>query len=191
VTERSLRRVGTTSMTLFAFVWAVAGTGAYPALRPVILGAAVLIAVLILAPTWFLRRRDDTLTRRLPSGWWRNFQIVGGVQFAAIALVVFLAIWADAAPLIPSGVALVVGLHFLPLRSLFRDPIWLAPAAGLIVVAVTGATLYFVSGPAAGIVAATLGSAMVLFAVAALVAFLPAHPRVAAAQRVGRAGGGP
>jgi len=48
-----------------------------------------------------------------------------------------------------------------------------------------------VSGPAAGIVAATLGSAMVLFAVAALVAFLPAHPRVAAAQRVGRAGGGP
>jgi len=54
-----------------------------------------------------------------------------------------------------------------------------------------GATLYFVSGPAAGIVAATLGSAMVLFAVAALVAFLPAHPRVAAAQRVGRAGGGP
>lgn len=180
VSERSLRLIGCTSMSFFALMWAIAGSGTYPALRSEILGGAVMIALLILIPTWLLRRSDDPHTRQLPDRWWRNFQIVGGTQFAAISLITLVAVWTGTTPLIPPLVALVVGIHFVPLRYIFRDPTWRVAAVGLILVAVTGVALFYTVSAKECITTVTFGSSAVLSAVSVLVAFMPLRVRESA-----------
>lgn len=164
-------------MSAFALVWAMAGSGALPGLRPTIVIGAVVLTLLIVVPTWLTRSKEVARLRRMPAHWWRDFQIAGGSQLPAIALVVIGAIWAGVPPLIPALVSLVVGAHFVPMRCILRDSIYVITAVGLAFVAAAGALVYVSAGAEASILVATLGSAGVLWVTAGAVALRPTRIR--------------
>ncbi len=160
-------------MALFALAWAIAGSGVLAPVRPVVLTVAVAITSVVLIVTWKLRPTQDAQIRQLRDHWWRDFQIVGAAQVPAIALVIAGGIWAGAPALIPAAVALVVAVHFIPLRHIFRTPMYSATAGGLGFVAVVGLASFWFLGPETSVAVATLGSAVVLWGTAALIAFSP------------------
>lgn len=71
---------------------------------------------------------------------------------------------------IPAGVALVVGLHFFPLASLFRVPLYYVTGAALCVVAVSTpiAALSLGASTAVWQVVSGLGAAAILWATSAV-----------------------
>jgi hypothetical protein len=122
---------------LWGMVAASGAGGAAGALRV----AAVVLAVLVVAGSVALARRNPARGRDLPDGWHRRVGLVNAGQFVVIALVVVACLLADAPELVPPLVCLVVGLHFVPLARDFAQPEYRATALGLCAAAVAGRVL--------------------------------------------------
>ncbi|MFK0046051.1 hypothetical protein ACIQU4_18435 [Streptomyces sp. NPDC090741] len=76
----------------------------------------------------------------------RRFNQINALQWLVIAAVVAGCTSAGAQALIPSLVAVAVGLHFLPLAATFEQPRLKLPAALLVAVRAAGAVISWADG---------------------------------------------
>jgi hypothetical protein len=157
--DEGLRTRGVIILSVFAVVWtAVAASGLST------------VALVVLA-----RRSasDPALARvrRLPTWWSRGVAAVNIGQLVVIAAVAIGLAHAGQAAYIPAAVAVVVGLHFLPLAAAFDQPQYRTTALLLVVVGAAGAGLVL-AGAEDVVVQAAVGyaSAVALWASAAHVA---------------------
>jgi hypothetical protein len=175
--DEGLRTRGVIILSVFAVVWtAVAASGlsetdaSAGAVPSVVLGVLVAVALVVLA-----RRSasDPALARvrRLPTWWSRGVAAVNIGQLVVIAAVAIGLAHAGQAAYIPAAVAVVVGLHFLPLAAAFDQPQYRTTALLLVVVGAAGAGLVL-AGAEDVVVQAAVGyaSAVALWASAAHVA---------------------
>ncbi len=175
--DEGLRVRGVWILSVFAVVWtAVAASGlsqtdaSAGALPSVVVGVVVAIAVVVTA-----RRavHDPALARvrRLPTWWSRGVAAVNVGQLVVIAAVAIGLTRADQAAYVPAAVAVVVGLHFVPLATAFDQRQYRATAALLVLVGAAGAALVL-AGADDVVVQAAVGyaSAVALWASAAHVA---------------------
>jgi len=174
------RATGAMVMALFGLLWAL-GCGAVPGGMPVPLlfaSSAVVTAVLVVAG---LRLRRASLTRGTRSSrrhaspanadrTRRRFRLVGILEGLGIGIVVLVCVRLGRPELIPSAVALVVGLHFLPLATLFRVPLYHATGAALCLVTVATPLVAAPMGAqtVAWQVVPGLGAAVILWATSAV-----------------------
>lgn len=175
--DEGLRARGVWVLTTFGLVWtAVAASGlsgtdaAAGALPSVVVGVLAAVAVVVAA-----RRsaHDPALARvrRLPGWWSRGVAAVNVGQLVVIAAVVVGLARAGLTSYVPAAVAVVVGLHFVPLATAFDQRQYRITALLLVLVGAAGAVLV-VAGAEDVVVQAAVGyaSAVVLWASAAHVA---------------------
>lgn len=151
-------------MTLFAFPWAATNVGVLGAgavYWSALAGFAVVSASLAVHSVRFepANRRERTI----PADWQRryNFALIGELVLIAIAVAVLILV--ALAPLVPAVVAVIVGVHFLPLAGAFDQPHYRVTAAGMTIAGVIGAVLFLTSDPALCGLVAGLGSAVTLW----------------------------
>ena len=168
VDDRHLRRSGAIYMSVFAFFWAV---GPPPidgaAARTVVLVSAVCLTALTVVLA--LRVRGGP-PRDLVSDWQRRYNRVVLVELGVIAIVVVALLVLGATEVIAPVVCLVVGLHFLPLATLFRQPAYRWTGVALTGVAALGLVLALTSGGDAGRTVVGFGAAAALWLTSATVA---------------------
>lgn len=168
-TSRSLRRRGALVLAPFALLWSMVAASGLPAGGAWAVRAAALVVTLALVGL-ALRSTADGRPERVrsqPEGWHRLVGLVNLGEVAAIVLVVVVCLVGDVPQLVPPLVALVVGVHFVPLARLFDQPEYRATAAGLVVAATAGLALLVVSNEASRTAAGGL-TALTLWATSAL-----------------------
>ena len=171
------KATGTMVMALFGLLWAVGCAGALAgALVPILLASGVAVTAILVAASLRLRRA----AAGRPSGGWagtsaahrvrRRFRLIGIVEGLGIGIVVFACARLGRPEFIPALVALVVGLHFFPLASLFRVPLYHGTGAALCVVAVATpiAALSLGASTAVWQMMPGLGAAAILWATSAV-----------------------
>ena len=137
------KATGAMVMALFGLLWVLGCAGALAgALVPILLASGVAVTAILVAASLRLWR----VAAGRPSGGWagtsashrvrRRFRLIGIVEGLGIGVVVFACARLGRPEFIPALVALVVGLHFFPLASLFRVSLYHATGAGLCLVAV-------------------------------------------------------
>jgi hypothetical protein len=125
-------------MSVFAVAWWLTGaTALRGAARPtgIVLGMALGMTFVILVGRYVKGSGE-------PAGYQRNanrFTVVNVIQVFAIVVVTLAANKLDAAAWIPGLIAVVVGVHFLPLAALFGWPEYRWTGALLILAGVVGA----------------------------------------------------
>ncbi|MGH3088897.1 MAG: hypothetical protein ACRDSJ_16465 [Rubrobacteraceae bacterium] len=160
-------------VSVFGFVWAAMGSSALPDGSLVVLAASVFVSLALISAAFYLRRASRFLPES-PQGamspaTWRRFQLVGVAQGMAIGAAVFVLVRLGRPEWIPAVVALIVGLHFFPLASIFRLPLYHASGALLCAVAALAPIPALVfDARAAWFVIPGLGCALVLWATGAV-----------------------
>jgi hypothetical protein len=97
------------------------------------------VVILVLAAVYCGHRPSDaTGSRGDPEPDWRSFTIVVAVEWIAIIVAVVVPRLLKRRDLIISLIALIVGLHFLPLVGVFSMREFYLPAAGMTVAALAG-----------------------------------------------------
>ncbi|MFB9311655.1 hypothetical protein [Nocardioides plantarum] len=175
--DEGLRVRGVMILSIFAVVWTVvaasglsetdASAGAIPT---VVVGVLVALALIVTAR----RKAHDPViarVRHLPTWWSRGVGAVNIGQVVVILAAVIGLSRADQTAYIPAAVAVVVGLHFLPLATAFDQPQYRTTALLLVLVGLAGAGLVL-AGAENVVVQAAVGyaSAVALWASAAHVA---------------------
>ncbi|MEU9063541.1 hypothetical protein AB0D13_32935 [Streptomyces sp. NPDC048430] len=164
---RTLRRRGTAVLSVFALVWAFAGASGLASSGAAL--AVEIIAVPATAAAFHLAYRKGAAPSprlvSLPADWARSVGIVNVVEIAAIFAVIAACNATGHPAFIPPAIALVVGLHFVPLARLYDQWQYKGTAALLSAVAVLGFAL-IAAGLSDGSVRAVvgLGSAVTLWA---------------------------
>lgn len=151
-------------MTLFAFPWAatnIGDLGGDAGYWSALAGFALITAALAVYSVRFRPavRRDRTI----PRDWQRRYNLALIGELVLIAIAVAVLILVDLAPLVPAVVAVIVGVHFLPLATAFDQPHYRATAAAMTVAGVIGAVLFLTADPVLCGVVAGLGSAVTLW----------------------------
>ncbi|MFI2777978.1 DUF7010 family protein [Streptomyces sp. ALB3] len=170
---RTLRRRGTVVLSVFALVWAFAGASGLASSGAAL--AVEVIAAPVTATVVFLAyRKGAAPSPRMvtpPANWARSVGIVNVAELAAIFAVIAASNASGRPELVPPAVALVVGLHFVPLARLYDQWQYKATAALLSAAAVLGFGLV-AAGLSDGSVRAVVGlaSAVTLWASACHVA---------------------
>ncbi|MBM7436859.1 hypothetical protein [Streptomyces sp. HB132] len=143
VLTRTLRRRGTVVLSVFALVWAFAGASGLAssgaALAVEILAVPVTAAAIVLA-----YRKGAAPSPRavnLPENWARSVGVVNVIELAAIFAVIAASNASGHPAFIPPAIALVVGLHFIPLARLYDQWQYKGTAALLSAAAVLGLAL--------------------------------------------------
>ncbi|MFI9050083.1 hypothetical protein [Streptomyces sp. NPDC053427] len=133
-------------LALFGLGWWLLGTSAFGGwVRPVavVAGCAATIG-LMLAARHFLPASEGA---PFPADRRRRFQQINGLQWLLIIVIGVVCGRAGVPVLIPPLVAVVVGLHFLPLAAVFEQPRLRIPAALLSVAGAAGMTVWAMNGP--------------------------------------------
>lgn len=162
-------------MSAFGFVWASTGSSALPGGSAFVLTADVVVSLALISAGLYLLRAARFMPElpegAMSSGVWRRFRIVGVVEGVAILAAVFVLGRAGRPEWIPAVVALIVGLHFFPLASIFRVRAYHATGFLLCAVFVVTVILATASGvEAVWLAMPGLGSAVVLWATGAFLA---------------------
>ncbi|MFI1186946.1 hypothetical protein [Streptomyces californicus] len=133
-------------LALFGLGWWLLATSAFGgAVRVVAVGAGCLVAVgLMLAARRLL---PASAGGPFPADRRRRFNQINGVQWLVIIVIAVVCSRAEAPVLIPPLVALVVGLHFLPLAAVFGQPRLRVPAALLVAAGLAGTAVWLADGP--------------------------------------------
>jgi hypothetical protein len=162
-------------MTFFGFIWFGWGLGVGGLRNPVGWIVLYVAAILLIIAGVRALRRGKRLMAALGadrSQYWKQrgsrFRIISLLEIIGCGLAVFLATHFHRPELVAPGIALVVGLHFLPLAGLFNFAGYYAVGVAIVACAVASALL--LHGNA--IVAATgigTGTVLWLTALAALV----------------------
>ncbi|MFJ6247453.1 MULTISPECIES: hypothetical protein [unclassified Streptomyces] len=130
---------------LFGLGWWLLATSASDGtarLVEVVIGCAIALA-LMLAARRFL---PSSAGGPFPTDRRRRFNQINGLQWLLIVLIAAVCARAGLPVLIPPLVAMVVGLHFLPLAAVFEQPRLRVPAALLIVAGASGTAVWFTNG---------------------------------------------
>ena len=150
-------RSGIVILNIFAFVWLAGAIGALD--LPLWL-TVLPIALSIGIGWWCLARVGDV--PQLPPGVARDIgRIVGlwsTIEGVLIAIAVIVLVRLGQPELIPPVIAVIVGLHFIPLAHALGVPLYYWTAAGLIVVGL-GALVV----PGSTLAIAGIGAAVVLY----------------------------
>jgi hypothetical protein len=143
--------------------WAFGGSGGLPssAVAPVLVVALVLTLVLARRA-----RALNTVPEPWPDSVSGSYRRIVASEVAAILVVVIAGSAAGLTTFVAPAVALVVGLHFLPLASTFSVPAYRITAVGVCGAGLAGVAIATRSGPTA-LAATGLGAAMTLWLTAA------------------------
>lgn len=168
--------LGILFMSAFGFVWAsMGGSSAFPESSFFVLAASAVVSLALISAAFRLWRASRSLPElpkgAMPSGTWRQFQVVGIAEGVAIGVAVFVLVGAGRPEWTPAVVALIVGIHFFPLASIFRVRIY--HITGLLLCAVFALTVILAAASGVGAVwfaVPGLGSASVLWATGAFLA---------------------
>lgn len=162
-------------ISAFGFVWASTGSSALPSGSSLVLTVSAVVSLALFSAAFYLWRASRFLPEltkdAMPAGTWRRFQIVGIAEGAAIGAAVFVLASVGRPEWTPAAVALIVGIHFFPLASLFRVRIY--HITGLLLCAVFALTVILAAASGAEVVwfaVPGLGSALVLWATGAVLA---------------------
>ncbi|MFF5481967.1 hypothetical protein ACFY5C_32245 [Streptomyces sp. NPDC012935] len=139
-------RSGVGFLALFGLGWWLLGSSAFDGLMRQILvvaGCAVTVG-LMLASRRFL---PPSAGGPFPAGRRRRFNQINGLQWLLIIAIAAVCRQAGVPELIPPLVAVVVGLHFLPLAAVFAQPQLRIPAALLIAAGAAGVIVWLTDGP--------------------------------------------
>ncbi|CAM3537638.1 hypothetical protein [Marinicrinis lubricantis] len=134
---------GVIFMALFGSIWAYTGTmGLQGWNTPWLLVAAAVIGLALIAGAIALIRASKALQHDLPqqaAGYRKRilfwFNVIFAAEGLAIAATVMACIAAERTDWIPIFIAIIVGIHFFPLASLFRVDIYHYTGALLCVLA--------------------------------------------------------
>ncbi|MER6572296.1 hypothetical protein ABT288_40530 [Streptomyces sp. NPDC001093] len=160
-------RAGLAFLTVFGLAWWLAGASAPGgSLLPV----AALACGAVAAGVW---RTGRGLRRPgggpLPDEVRRRFAGINVLQWTVISVVTAIAVMSGVPRLIPGLIALVVGLHFLPLAVLFRQPRFHLTGALMVAVGVAGCAVDLAARSAAAArTIVGIGAAVVLWGTACL-----------------------
>ncbi|MDW8803519.1 hypothetical protein P1P68_01505 [Streptomyces scabiei] len=174
-------------LALFGLGWWLLGSSAFDgAARPVLVVIGCVVAVgLMLAARRFL---PASAGGPFPADRRRRFNQINGLQWLLIIAIVAVCRQLGVPVLVPPLIAVVVGLHFLPLAVVFQQPRLRVPAALLVVSGAAGTTVWLLDGPDASVrLVVGLASALSLWATAA---WTVAGTASAAEQQAGHAGTG-
>lgn len=134
-----IRRQGIIILSVFAFIWAVAGWGNLSQAPLLAMFVSALVSLLvILQGVRYASQGHRRRERVLPRSWNRWVGVVNITQVALIAAAVFALVRTDHLIFLPPTIALIVGLHFFPLAPLFDQKQYLWTAAVLCLLAVAG-----------------------------------------------------
>lgn len=133
-------------LALFGLGWWLLATGAFGgAVQMVAVGAGCVVAVgLMLAARRIL---PASAGGPLPADRRRRFNQINGLQWLVIIVIAVVCSRAGVPVLIPPLIALVVGLHFLPLAAVFGQPRLRVPAALLVAAGLAGGAVWLAEGP--------------------------------------------
>ncbi|MBT3152315.1 hypothetical protein HTV45_15715 [Streptomyces sp. CHD11] len=168
---RQLRRRGTLVLAVFAMLWAFSGASGTGSATDVVPVTVEVAAVLVTVVAIYLGHREGAApsprTVSLPANWARGVGIVNGAEVLAILAVIAATVGTGHPRLVPSAVALVVGLHFFPLARLYDQRQYRWTGALLSAVAVAGFALTAAGLPGESLrIVVGLGCALVLWATA-------------------------
>jgi len=166
--SQDLRRRGALILSVFALVWAAAGTSGLTAPGRVVAGltvAAALVSVTVAALAFRFGGVDTAgRARRLPTMWLRDVGRINITQFIAIVAAAVIVSRLGAPALVPVVICLIVGLHFLPLGRYFGQPQYFWTGGLLIAVAVAGFVVFGLGWTVESVRALVgLGAAVVLW----------------------------
>ncbi|MGD6742210.1 hypothetical protein ACOKM3_10275 [Streptomyces sp. BH106] len=133
-------------LALFGLGWWLLATSAFGgAARPaaMVVGCAAAIALMLTAR----RRLPASAGGPFPADRRRRFLQINGLQWLLILAIAQVCARTGTAVLIPPLVAVVVGLHFLPLAAVFEQPRLRVPAALLTAAGVAGLAVWLGDGP--------------------------------------------
>ncbi|CAH9419101.1 hypothetical protein AMK14_30130 [Streptomyces sp. TSRI0445] len=133
-------------LALFGLGWWLLATSALDgAARPIAVGGGCMVTVgLMLAAR---RCLPASAGAPFPADRRRRFNQINGLQWLVIIVIAVVCSRAGVPVLIPPLVALVVGLHFLPLAAVFGQPRLRVPAALLVGAGLAGAAVWLADGP--------------------------------------------
>ncbi|KOU22604.1 hypothetical protein ADK52_20560 [Streptomyces sp. WM6372] len=134
-------------LALFGLGWWLLGTSGFAGpvrLAAVVVGCLVTVGLLLIARHRFLGGTQvDPLA---DPGRRRRFNQINALQWLVIVAVVAACASTGAQGLIPSLVAVTVGLHFFPLAATFEQPRLKLPGALLVAVGAAGAVIGWAGG---------------------------------------------
>ncbi|MER6184140.1 hypothetical protein [Streptomyces sp. NPDC001652] len=139
-------RSGVGFLALFGLGWWLLGSSAFDGLTRLVViavGCAVTVA-LMLAARRFL---PASAGGPFPVDRRRRFNQINGLQWLLILVIVAVCRHLGVPVLVPPLVAIVVGLHFLPLAAVFEQPRLRIPAALLIASGAAGMTVWLTDVP--------------------------------------------
>lgn len=131
---------------LFGLGWWLLGTSAFdgfPRLAAIVAGCVVAVG-LMLAARRFL---PASAGGPFPADRRRRFNQINALQWLLIVVIGVVCGRAGVPVLIPALVAVVVGLHFLPLAAVFEQPGLRVPAALLVAAGAAGVAVWLGDGP--------------------------------------------
>lgn len=133
-------------LALFGLGWWLLGTSGFDgSARPAgIMGGCVVTLGLMLAARRFL---PASAGGPFPADRRRRFNQINGLQWLLIVVIAVVCARAAVPVLIPPLVAIVVGLHFLPLAAVFEQPRLRVPAALLAGAGTAGVAVWSTNGP--------------------------------------------
>ncbi|MFH8882379.1 hypothetical protein [Streptomyces californicus] len=133
-------------LALFGLGWwllATSALGGGAGLVAVAAGCVVTVGLMLAAR----RLLPASAGGPLPAEQRRRFNRINGLQWLVIIVIAVVCSRAEASVLMPPLIALVVGLHFLPLAAVFGQPRLRVPAALLVAAGLGGAAVWLVDGP--------------------------------------------
>ncbi|MEV4947062.1 hypothetical protein [Streptomyces sp. NPDC053755] len=139
-------RSGVGFLALFGAGWWLLGTSAFDGwVRPVaiVVGCALALGLMLAAQ----RLLPASAGGPLPAHLRRRFHRINALQWLLIIVIAVVCGRAGSPVLIPPLVALVAGLHFLPLAVVFSQPRLRLPAALLVLAGTGGLAVWATHGP--------------------------------------------
>ncbi|NNN31902.1 hypothetical protein HLK59_16325 [Streptomyces sp. S3(2020)] len=133
-------------LALFGLGWWLLGSSAFDGLtrQVLVVSGCVVMVGLMLAARRFL---PSSAGGPFPVGRRRRFNQINGLQWLLIIAIAAVCRHVGVPVLVPPLIAVVVGLHFLPLAAVFEQPRLRIPAALLIASGAAGMTVWLTNGP--------------------------------------------
>jgi hypothetical protein len=139
-------RSGVGFLALFGLGWWLLGSSAFDGLTRLVViavGCAVTVALMLSARRFLPASAGGPF----PVDRRRRFNQINGLQWLLILVIVAVCRHLGVPVLVPPLVAIVVGLHFLPLAAVFEQPRLRIPAALLIASGTAGMTVWLTDIP--------------------------------------------
>ncbi len=166
--------MGALIMTIFGFTWLGWGFSAVETFTVTRWIIFYLAALALLAASIQALRRGKAQMKAHPaeggdfgSGAQKKFRVIGMLEAAGCGMVMFLTVFFHRLDLLPLGISLVVGLHFIPLADLFHFRAYYATGIVIILCDVVSWAVFKADGITISVGLAT-GSILWLTAIYAL-----------------------